>query len=40
MKENDYRLVTEHLKETRFGYLHNRDPALVIVVRTTFLTPV
>jgi len=34
MKEDDYRLVTEHLKLTRFDYFHNRDPALVIVVRT------
>jgi hypothetical protein len=39
MGESDYRLVTEHSKVTRFGYLHNRDLALVIVVRTTFLTP-
>jgi len=39
MKENDYRLVTEHLKLTRFDYLHNRDPTLVIVVRTTSYLP-
>jgi hypothetical protein len=40
MEENDYRLVTKHLKLTRLGFLHNRDPALVVVVRTTFFTPV
>jgi hypothetical protein len=40
MKENDRRLATEHLKLTRFGFLHNRDPALAIAVKTAFLTPV